>query len=200
MPDSSTGKRIVRLLEPLHFFRQPGAEEPVRPEFLLHIQFAAVGPFDPRARPCLDRDGDGVLEFAQKFVSDPSKKNGLYWETREGEPKSPLGPVIAEAALEGYLTPKSDGEGTRPFHGYYFKILKAQGPNAVGGARSYLVKGKLTEGYAVMAWPAAYGNSGIMTFLVSHQGIVYERDLGPRTKQLVGSMTEFDPDPQWTIE
>ena len=148
----------------------------------------------------IDPDGDGVHEYAQKFISDPGQKNGLYWEISGDEPPSPLGPLVVDAAQEGYsTTPNTSGE-LRPFHGYYFKLLKSQGRHAPGGARDYVVNGKMTEGFAVVAWPAIYDNSGVMTFLVSHQGVVYERDLGPRTERIAASMSVFDPDSHWSLE
>jgi hypothetical protein len=144
-----------------------------------------------------DRNGDGVLEFAQKLISDEGQKNGLYWETNEGEPPSPMGPLVAEAVEEGYGRDQSKTGERRPYHGYHFKLLKAQGKNAPGGAREYSVDGRLTEGFAVVAWPAEYGNSGVMTFLVSHQGVLYEQDLGRRSARIASAMNTFDPDADW---
>jgi len=143
-----------------------------------------------------DRDGNGVLEYAQKFRSDSGKKNGLYWEEKAGEEESPLGPLAAEARVEGY-TAASASSKPRPFHGYYFKILTAQGKNAPGGAYSYLVKDKMIGGFAVIAAPAQYGNSGVMTFIVNHDGIVYEKDLGKNTLELAKKISSFDPDKGW---
>jgi len=148
----------------------------------------------------IDRNGDGVPEYAQKLLSDPGQENGLYWDTREDEPLSPMGPMVSEAAAEGYTGAKAESGERRPYHGYYFKLLKGQGPHAPGGARDYVVNGRMTEGFAVVAWPAQYGNSGIMTFLVSHHGIVYERDLGRRTERTASSMSTFDPDSGWDVE
>lgn len=147
-----------------------------------------------------DRNGDGVAEFARKFISDPGTRNGLYWDSREDEPPSPLGALVADAAAEGYSTAGRSAETPQPYHGYCFKMLTAQGPHAPGGARDYLVNGKMTEGFAVVAWPAEYGVSGIMTFMVSRQGVIYERNLGRRTGRLARSMTVFDPDSQWSTE
>ena len=143
-----------------------------------------------------DRDGDGVLAYAQKFRSDPGKRNGLYWEAKAGEEESPLGPLAAEARVEGY-TAASAGAKPLPYHGYYFKILTAQGKNAPGGAYSFLVKDKMIGGFAVIAAPAQYGNSGVMTFLVNHDGVVFEKDLGKNTLELAKKMTSFDPDKSW---
>jgi len=143
-----------------------------------------------------DRDRDGLLEYAQKFVSESGKKDGLYWESKEGEESSPLGPLAAQAKKEGYTRKKSSDEPS-PYHGYLYKILKAQGKNAPGGAYSYLVKGKMIGGFALVAYPAKYGTSGIMTLIVNHDGVVYEKDLGKKTEAVVKAMTTFEPDKTW---
>ena len=144
-----------------------------------------------------DRDGNGLLEYARKFWSDPpGEKNGLYWETKEGEDPSPLGPLAARARAEGYKK-KKGGEGTVPYHGYLYRILSAQGTNAPGGAFDYLVKGKMIGGFAVVAYPAQYGKSGVMTFIVNHDGVVYERDLGSKSEAKARAMTKFDPGKGW---
>jgi len=141
-----------------------------------------------------DVGGHGLHEYAQKFMSDPGKKNGLYWETSEGEQPSPLGPAVAQAKKEGY---KKSGDKPTPFHGYYYRILKAQGKNAPGGAYDYVVEGKMIDGFAVLAYPAKYGNSGVMTFIVSSQGVVYQKDLGKNTLKTAQAMKSFDPDKTW---
>jgi hypothetical protein len=143
-----------------------------------------------------DRDGDGLLEYAPKFLSDKGKKNGLYWETKQGEEASPIGPLAAQAMREGYKAPQPGGKPA-PYHGYYYKLLTAQGKNAPGGAYEYLVKGKLLGGFAVVAYPATYGNSGVTTFLVNHDGVVYETDLGKNTEKTAQAMKLFDPDKTW---
>jgi hypothetical protein len=143
-----------------------------------------------------DRDGDGLLEYAQKFISEPGKKNGLYWESKEGEESSPLGPFAARAKKEGY-TGKKSADKPSPYHGYFYKILKEQGKNAPGGAYSYVVKGKMIGGFALVAYPASYGVSGIMTFIVNHDGTVYEKDLGKKTDAVAQAMTIFDLDETW---
>jgi hypothetical protein len=140
-----------------------------------------------------DRDGDKLLEYAQKFISKKGQKDGLYWEVKEGEEQSPLGPLVAKAAKEGY-TGKKSGDKPSPYHGYYYKILKAQGKNAPGGEYDYMVKGKMIGGFALVAYPAEYGNSGIMTFIVNHDGVVYEKDLGKDTEKITTAMKKFDPD------
>ena len=142
------------------------------------------------------RDRGGLLEYAQKFVSEKDKKDGLYWEAKEGEEQSPLGPLAAKATREGYMRKKS-GEKPSPYHGYYYKILKAQGENAPGGAYDYVVKGKMIGGFALVASPAEYGNSGVMTFMVSHEGVVYQKDLGKETEKIVGAIKKYDPDKTW---
>jgi len=143
-----------------------------------------------------DRDGDGLLEYAQKFKSDPGKKNGLYWETKEGEEPSPLGLFAAKAKEEGYLEKKSS-EKPQPYHGYFYRILTAQGTNAPGGAFDYIVNGKMIGGFAVVAHPAEYGNSGVMTFIVNHDGVVYQKDFGEDTEKETQKIKLFDPDKTW---
>jgi hypothetical protein len=142
-----------------------------------------------------DADRNGFHEYAKSFFSSAGKKDGLYWVAHEGEPQSPLGPLIAEATAKGYPT---TGEGPRPYHGYLFRILTAQGPDAHGGAYDYLVRGKLIGGFAVVAWPAKYANSGIMTFIVNHDGVVYQKDLGDSTALRAGEIKRFNPDKTWT--
>jgi len=143
-----------------------------------------------------DRNRDGLLEYAQKFISDPGKKNGLYWEAKQGEPQSPFGPAMVRARSEGYK--KQESGGPPPYHGYYYKILMAQGKDAPGGAYSYLVKGKMIGGFAVVAYPAQYDNSGVMTFIVNHEGKVFQKNLGPNTPSIAKSMKEYNPDKTWT--
>lgn len=143
----------------------------------------------------MDADGNGMLSYAQKFVSDPGKRNGLYWPSDEGQPPSPLGPLAAQASAEGYMTGSTNRP--RPFHGYYYRILTSQGPSASGGARDYMVKGRLFGGFGVVAWPAEYGNSGLKTFIVNHEGVVYEKDLGEETDRAARAMKSFDPGEGW---
>ena len=142
-----------------------------------------------------DRGGK-LLEYGQRFISEKGKKDGLYWEVKEGEEQSPLGPLVAKAAREGY-TGKKSGDKPSPYHGYYYKILKAQGKNASGGEYDYVVKGKMIGGFALVAYPAEYGNSGIMTFIVNHNGVVYEKNLGKDTQKIATTMKKFDPDKAW---
>jgi hypothetical protein len=139
-----------------------------------------------------DCGGSGVVEFAQKIISAPGKCDGLYWEVKDGEKESPLGPLVARAAKEGYAD-----ANLSPFHGYYFKILKGQGKHAQGGAYDYVVKGKMLLGFALVAYPAEYGNSGVTTFIVNQEGIVYEKDLGVNTTRTAEKMKIFNPDKTW---
>ncbi len=140
-----------------------------------------------------DRTGAGVGVYAERFISRPSKKDGLYWPTGQGEEQSPLGELFADASREGYRA----GEGHSPYHGYYYKILTRQGPAAVGGAVDYVVDGKMIGGFALVAYPAEYRNSGVMTFIVNHQGAIFQQDLGRRTAELAERMTSFNPDQSW---
>jgi hypothetical protein len=141
----------------------------------------------------VDREQDGIIQYAQKVISDPGKRNGLYWEPAEGEVPSPAGPFMARAAAEGYKA----GEKPIPFHGYYYRILKAQGPKAPGGAYNYVINDHMVAGFALVAWPAEYGVSGVMTFVVNQNGIVYEKDLGPETAKTAEAMTRYNPDETW---
>ncbi len=143
-----------------------------------------------------DRDNDGLRAYAEKFRSDTGKKNGLYWETKAGEPPSPLGELVADARAEGY-TRSGTKQAPMPFHGYYFRMLKKQGKHAHGGAFDYIVKNKMIGGFAVVAYPAVYGSSGVMTFLVNHEGVVYQKNLGKNTAKTAKAMTSFDPDTTW---
>jgi|LQYC01.1.fsa_nt_gi Protein of unknown function (DUF2950). len=141
-----------------------------------------------------DRGGETSNEFAQKIRSDEGMKNGLYWPAKEGEEVSPLGPFAAQAVSEGYQ-PKKDAP--IPYHGYYYKILKAQGKNAPGGEYDYVVNNKMILGFALVAWPADYDNSGIMTFIVNQGNTVFQKDLGPDTARIAGAMENYDPDATW---
>jgi hypothetical protein len=149
-----------------------------------------------------DYDRDGFFEYAQKFVSDPGKKNGLYWETQEGEKPSPLGPAVARATKEGYKKMPKDLLSIGPplpYHGYYYKILKSQGKNTPGGAYDYIANGKMIGGFALVAYPAEYGHSGIMTFIVHMDGIVYQKNLGKNSTKAAEALKLFDPDKTWKM-
>jgi Protein of unknown function (DUF2950) len=141
-------------------------------------------------------DGQPTGIYAQRFLSSPGKQNGLYWETAEGDPPSPAGPLLAQAGDEGYATDASGMKG-QPYHGYFYRVLKAQGAAAKGGAKSYLVDGKLTGGVAMVAFPAQYKVSGVMTFIINQRGIVYQKDLGDKTTDIATAMTEYNPDSTW---
>ena len=134
-----------------------------------------------------------LLEYAQKFHSDPGKKNGLYWEAKAGEAQSPLGLLVAGARSQGYKA----SDKPVPYHGYYYRILTAQGKDASGGAYSYFVKGKMIGGFALVAYPAAYENSGVMSFIVNHDGKVFQKDLGKNTAAAAAAMKEYNPDKTW---
>jgi hypothetical protein len=135
-------------------------------------------------------DGHGLHPYAMKLVSTRGKKDGLYWRTADGEPPSPLGPLASKAKAEGYTT--------QPYHGYYYRVLERLGPSATGGAYDYVVQGKMIGGFALVAYPARWGASGVMTLIVNHEGIVYQKNLGRRTAAIAASMTRFDPDSSWS--
>ena len=143
-----------------------------------------------------DHNHDGYVEYAQKFLSSPGKQDGLYWPAAAGAEESPLGPLMVQAQAKGYSTEEKSGH--HPYHGYYYRILKGQGPHAKDGAYDYVVNGHMIGGFALVAYPARYGVSGVMTFIVNHDGVVYQKDLGRRTAAIAGKMTLFDPDPSWT--
>ena len=149
-----------------------------------------------------DHDADGVAEYAQHFSSSPGQKDGLYWETAEGEKPSPMGALVAAARLEGYsstgkrrdpATPRS------PYHGYFFRILKSQGPHAPGGKYDYVINGNMIAGYALIAYPDKWGSSGVMTFIVNQQGRVYQKNLGAGTAKIAEGIKEYDPDATWKL-
>ena len=149
-----------------------------------------------------DTDRDGLAVYAQHFISTPGQRNGLYWEVPEGGAPSPLGSLVAEARAEGYapgMAKSAEAPKRTPYHGYFFRILKAQGPHAPGGKFSYVINGNMIAGYALLAYPAKWGSSGVMTFIVNQQGRVYEKNLGPETAELAAAVTEYDPDPTWKL-
>jgi len=180
---------IVKRGDGWHFDTRAAADE-IRTRRIgrneLDAMQAALAYYDAQKEYALaDRNGDGVLEYVQKILSTPGKHDGLYWAAQAGEPESPLGPAFGDAR---------PGHG---YHGYNFKILTAQGPNAPGGAYDYRIQGRMVSGFALVAWPAKYGDTGVMTFLVSHDGQLYEQDLGPTTGAVARAMTRFDPGPGW---
>jgi hypothetical protein len=143
-----------------------------------------------------DADGNGFSDYARRFRSSPGKKDGLYWPEEAGGAQSPLGPLVAVASREGYPKPPA-GSAPQPYHGYQYRILTSQTKDAAGGAYDYMVGDKLLGGFAVVAWPARYGVSGVTTFIVNHDGVVYEKDLGPNTAAVASSMTRYGPDKTW---
>jgi hypothetical protein len=138
-------------------------------------------------------DGSATPQYALKFISDPGKQNGLYWKSENGQPESPLGPQVTQAAGEGY----TQSNGPTPFHGYYFRILTGQTGKAPGGAKDYVVDGKMVKGFAFVAYPAIYGTSGIMTFITNQDGLLLQKDLGSDTTKIATAMTAYDPDSGW---
>jgi hypothetical protein len=183
--DTAAGKQEV-------LARRIGANE------LATIAFCRTYVLAQREYAAKDRDGSGVLKYAQRFRSMPGKKDGLFWEAAPGEEQSPLGPLVADASLKGYDLDKK-GAGRQPFQGYYFHILTRQGPAAPGGRYDYVINGNMIAGFALVASPDKYGSSGVMTFLISHSGKLYQKDLGPNTLEIVKQMTEYDPDSRWTL-
>ena len=147
-----------------------------------------------RAYASTDRDGDDVLEYAQRIASTPGRRDGLYWESGPGEEVSPFGPLIAEQ--KEYLAGRKVGE---PYYGYYYKILTRQGANVPGGRYDYVINGNMIAGFAMVVYPAEYGRSGIMTFVVNHQGRVYQKDQGPNSEDMGRAMEEYNPDSSWKL-
>jgi hypothetical protein len=168
--------------------RRIGANE----RYAIYVMRTYVGA--QRQYASADRDGDGVLQYARSLMSSPGKRDGLYWpaDTSKGEEPSPFGPLIAGSTYD----PASRKRG-EPYRGYHYRILSAQGKNAPGGAYSYVINGRMIAGFAMVAYPDDYGNTGVMTFIVSHNGKVYEKDLGSQTESLVRKMTSFDPGTGW---
>ncbi len=145
-------------------------------------------------------DGDQLPKYAQHMISTPGHRDGLYWPTATGEKESPLGPLVAKAKEEGYMQKRPAGEkGPRPFQGYYFRILKRQGPHAPGGKFNYVINGNMVAGFALVAYPARWGVSGVMTFIVNQRGRVYQKDLGPNTAAIARKMRAYDPDLTWKL-
>ena len=145
-------------------------------------------------------DGDQIPKFAQRMISTKGRRDGLYWPTVAGEKESPLGPQVAKAKEEGYLKERPPGtKGPRPYHGYYFRILKRQGKSAPGGAYNYVINGNMVGGFALVAYPAQWGASGVMTFIVNQRGRVYQKNLGPKTARIARVMKEYNPDPGWKL-
>jgi hypothetical protein len=146
----------------------------------------------------LDRNGDGVAEYAQKLRSEPGSFDGLYWDAAAGQPPSPLGPLVADARAEGYSL-KSPAAEPSPYHGYYYRILTRQGGEAPGGPYDYVINGRMIAGFGMIAFPAQYSSSGVMTFIVNHQGKIYQKNLGPDTSRIASALTEYNPDQSWEL-
>jgi hypothetical protein len=144
----------------------------------------------------LQRQRSGMPEYAQHILSSPGKMDGLYWPAEEGRPQSPLGPLVAAARAAGYRR-SAAAEQPTPYQGYYFKLLTSQSPNAPDGAADFIVNGRMIGGFGLVAWPARWGDSGVMTFIVNHDGLVYQKNLGPQTVTLAPAINRFDPDPNW---
>jgi DUF2950 family protein len=177
-----------------HFDTKAGAQEIQRRQIgrneLAAMQVALAYCDAQKDYAVQDPNRDGILDYARKIESSPGQRDGLYWPAKEGEEPSPLGPLVAQARAAG----AKKGEG---YHGYRYKILTAQGAEAPGGATDYVVAGRMIGGFALVAWPVKYGDTGIMSFIVNHEGVVYEKDLGPGTGQLAANLTRYNPDKTW---
>lgn len=162
----------------------------------IRVCYAYVGA--QRQYASVDRMGDGVIQYAQHLRSAPGSHDGLYWHAEPGDEASPLGPLIAEAKGEGYThESKIMTEAQVPYHGYFFRVLTRQGPHAPGGKYNYVINGHMVAGFALVAWPAEWGNTGVMTFIVNQEGKVYEANLGPKTSAIALKMTGYDPNSNW---
>ncbi len=192
---------IVRVDEKWHFDAAEGAQELVYRRIgsneLDAIKVCRALVAAQKAYAAASHDGKPKGTYAQRFRSEPGTENGLYWDVKEGAAESPAGELVAEAASEGYDAP-APGKRT-PFHGYFYRILKSQGEHAPGGAKDYVLDGTMRGGFAIVAYPAEYRGSGVMTFLVSAGGVVYQKDLGADTEQTAQSLSTFDPDKTWTL-
>ncbi len=188
------GVPIVKTAQGWRFDTRAGADE-IRVRRIgrneLSVMQVMLAIYDAqREYAAKDRNGDGVLEYAGRFRSAAGSKNGLYWPSKAGEPESPLGPAVAAARAAG-------GSRAAGYYGYRYKILRAQGKSAPGGAYSYVAHGRMIGGFAVVAWPVRYGETGVTTFMVSHDGVLYQKDLGPATATRASAITRFEPDSSW---
>jgi hypothetical protein len=194
---------IVKGGDGWHFDSAAGAEELINRRVgeneLSTIQSCLAFVDAEREYYMLNVEKSSLQHYASKLISAEGKKDGLYWPTGANEEPSPLGEAFAKARAEGYLQEGEPRKGA-PFHGYIYRLLTSQGPNAAGGAYDYLVNDVLLGGFALVAFPAEYGNSGIMTFIVNHDGVVYSQDLGPDTTKLALAIDKFDPAPPWKRE
>ena len=195
---------IVRRNGRWHFDTEAGAQEIINRRVgtneLAAIQSCLAFVDAQREYYVRNPQQDPLLHFSQKLLSSEGQKDGLYWPTSGDEEPSPLGARFAEARAEGYFQNGSTTSAAHPYHGYVYRLLTAQGPNANGGAYEYVVRGKMLGGFALLAYPAEYGNSGVMTFIVNHDGVVYSRDLGSDTPQVAAKLQPFDPDQTWKRE
>jgi hypothetical protein len=194
---------LVKADSQWHFDTEAGREEIIN-RHIGRDELNAIGACTAyvdaqRQYATLNTDGSGAVKYALKFKSTPGKKDGLYWETAAGEPASPFGPLVAEAHAEGYGQ-NTQGSGPHPFHGYIFRILTRQGKDAPGGKMNYMSHGNLTKGFALVAYPEHWDQSGVMTFIVNQDGKVYQCNLGVKTVKIAGSMKEYNPDSDWTLE
>ncbi len=189
---------LVKRSSGWHFDARAGAEEIVNRRVgeneLFAIKFCLAYGDAQREYAEFDRDDDGLLEYAQKFKSSEGKRDGLFWPTAEGEPPAPLGPLAAQAKREGY----SKSDKPIAYHGYYYRILTGQGKDAPGGAYDYLVKGNMIGGYALIAYPAKWGASGVMSFMCSHDGVVYQKNLGAESATVAAKIKLFNPGVDWS--
>jgi hypothetical protein len=193
---------IVRVDGAWHFDATEGAQE-MAYRRIGHNELDAIRVCEAlyvaqRQYAATPHDGVPAGTYAQRFRSEAGAQNGLFWEVKEGESQSPTGSLVAEATSEGYDSTKQGGKPT-PFHGYFYRILKAQGPHAPGGAKDYVLDGRMTAGFAFVAYPAEYGSSGVMTFLVGPHGVVYQKDLGETTEEVAKGIAAFDPDSTWKV-
>ena len=180
------------------YFDLPAGKEEILARRIGRDEIAAINVCaalaDAQAQYFSQKHG-GVGQYAQKFISDPDQQNGLYWQSAQGSPRSPLGPLVAFATDDG-LAVKPDV--AQPFYGYYFRRLESQGPDAHGGAKNYVVDGKMTHGFAYVAYPAKYDDTGVRTFIIDQDQLIYEKDLGKDTADVAKALTEFNPDKTWT--
>lgn len=190
---------LVRLRDKWYFDTAAGEEEVINRRIgrneLTVLEIIRTFVQAQREYAAADRDSDQVLEYAQKFRSEPGQKNGLFWEPEVDGSRSPLGPFVAEAEASGYS--KQTGVARRAFHGYHFKILARQGKSAPGGNYDYIINGNMIGGFAMVAWPSEYDKTGIMTFIVSHHGVVFQKDLGRETQELAENLDTYEPNDGW---
>ena len=181
------------------YFNATAGKEEILSRRVGHDEITAIGACaavaDAQSQYYSQKHG-GIKQYAQKFISDAGQQDGLYWESPPGTPRSPLGPLVAYATAEGYKVKPNQHQ---PFYGYYFVMLDKQGPDAKGGAKNYIVNGKMTSGFAVVAYPAKYGESGVTTFIINHDGVTFQKDLGKTTEEIASAMTEFNPDQSWHV-